>query len=155
ISEIASSRVLFTVLNIAEVCQTHNFDLEKAAEVYFSVGGIFNLVWFRDYMAKHAHTGKTANLAKLTLRDDLDALQRRISILILQYDPCQKNMEQLVSFWVKDNERIIKRWQEILNETINNEEVEFTAIFIAVRQLASILDTISNTERLSLLAYHD
>lgn len=155
VAEIAAARVLFTVLNIAEVCQSHSFDLEKAAEVYFSVGGIFNLVWFRDYMAKQNHTGKVANLAKLTLRDDLDALQRRISIIIMQYDPTQKKMDQLISFWVKDNERVLKRWHDICNETINNPDVDFTAIFIAIRQLSSILDTISNTERLSLLAYHD
>lgn len=155
IAEIASARVLFTILNIAEICQSHNFDLGKAAEVYFTVGGTFNLVWFRDFIAKQTLTGKVANIAKLVLRDDIDALQRRIAILILQSDPSQKDMAQLVTFWIKDNERLFKRWQDILNETINTPDMELTNIFVAIRQLSSILDGISNTERLSLLAYHD
>jgi len=152
---IAISRVMYTALNICEVATTHRFDLIKTAETYFQIGGKFNLVWLRDFLAKDAKPGKQNNLARLTLRDDLDALQRRLSIMIMQYDPTTKNTSQLIDDWLQTNFTSFDQWQNILKTIQENPNCDYTALFIALRELSDMTDSICNLEKFRQLAYHD
>ena len=152
---IAMSRVLYTSLNISEVASIHHFDIEHTAELYFHVGGAFNLVWFRDYLANDNKPGKQSNMARLTLREDLDALQRRLTIVIMQSDPSEKDVKQLTANWRRDNENMVNRWNNLMEETIEGQSNTYTRFFISFRELSTMLDGAANIEKMTLLAYHD
>ncbi len=149
------SRVLYTALNIADVSAIHGFDLKKTAQLYFHIGAVFNLIWIRDLLANDNNPGRRANMARLTLRDDLDALQRRLTIVIQQSDPSETNVDKLTANWIADNPVVYTRWESILDETKDSAQNDYTGLFIAIRELSSMIDGTPKIEKLSLLAYHD
>ncbi len=154
-SDIAISRVLFTALNIADVASIHGFDLEKTAQLYFHLGATFNLVWFRDLIANDNRPGKRFNLARLTLRDDIDALQRRLTISIMQSDPSQTDIDLLTANWLCDNNGILNRWTYLLKEVMEGPQDDYTSLFTCVRELSTMIDGAPKIEKLAMLAYRD
>ncbi len=155
IGTIAMARVLYTALNISDVASIHNFDLVKSANLYFEVGAIFNLVWFRDYLAKDNIAGSRSNRAKLAIRDDIDALQRRLTINIMQSDTVENNIEKLTANWIEDNKSIMNRWNHIFNDFTDITPGDYASLFIAIREFTAMVDTPVRAEKMSLLAYHD
>jgi glutamate dehydrogenase len=152
---IAISRVMYTALNIAEVASIHDFDIVKTAKLYFHVGGAFNLVWFRDLIASDNRPGKLSNAARLSLRDDLDQLQRRMTIVIMQSDVKEDDVVKLTDNWIRDNNNIYHRWMDIVKNCEESQEDDYAVFFISLRELQYMINQKANDEKISLLAYHD
>ncbi len=93
--KIATTRALYTALNVIEVATQNNFDQIRTAKVYFAIGSKFSLVWFRDQIANDSSEGHWNSMARLALRDELDNLQRRLTIVILNDNQKGLNAEQL------------------------------------------------------------
>lgn len=134
---IATSRAIYTSLNIIEVATQHNFDLIKTAKVYFNVGGRFSLVWFRDQIAADNREGHWNTLARLSLRDELDTLQRLLTLVIMQDNKKEPQAAKLINSWVNKNEQAIKRWDKLLELLYDSKTVEYSMFFIAIRELSN------------------
>ncbi|MFJ1268199.1 NAD-glutamate dehydrogenase [Legionella lytica] len=137
--KIAATRAMYTALNIVEVATQNKFDLERTAEVYFTVGSKFNLVWFRDQIATDSREGHWNSLARVSLREDLDNLQRRITIAVLKEDQQRLNTNELIDFWLSDHVFIQKRWDQLLEMLFSSQEVDYTQFFIALRELLTLI----------------
>jgi glutamate dehydrogenase len=154
-NKLAILRVLYTALNIAEVAKTHSFNLEKTANVFYTIGGSFNLVWFRDVIANDNREGYKNSMAKLTLRDEIDQLQRRLTILILQAKIQCSNEAELVTSWVEINKAIFYRWDEVIIAAQESNNSDYTMLFVALRELSTMLDHKFPTEEFHRLALYD
>lgn len=136
--KIAITRAIYTALNIIEVATKHNLDLIQTAHVYFNVGGQFSLVWFRDHIAADKREGHWNTLARLTLRDELDTLQKLLTVVIVRSD---KNNEpdpnRLIENWIKKHKRTFHRWEKILELLYAATPIEYSMFFIALRELSS------------------
>ncbi len=130
-------RAIYTSLNIIEVATEHNFDLIHTAKVYFEVGGRFNLVWFRDQIASDHREGHWITLARLTLRDELDILQKLLTFVIIETNLKQKNTQILIDNWGKKNLHAIQRWERILGMLVDVTPVDYSTFFIAIRELCN------------------
>ena len=86
--------------------------------------------------------GHWYNLARLTLRDELDLLQKQLTIVILQTDKKEKNVEKLIDLWRERHPRAIERWEKILEMLLSSTSVDYSMFFIALRELQ---DRISNS----------
>lgn len=140
IKRFATSRVMYAALNIIEVATSHSFDLEKTAEVYFSCGSVFHLFWFRDYLAKDTREGLWNSLARLTLRDELDNIQRRLTIQIMQSQPVVANTQECILNWVKSHRMLFTRWEEVFSQMQSSQQYDFMMFFIAFKELNNLLD---------------
>ncbi|KTD55952.1 NAD-glutamate dehydrogenase [Legionella sainthelensi] len=137
--KIATTRAMYTLLNITEVATQNKFDLRKTAEVYFTVGSKFSLVWFRDQIGNDSREGHWNNLARLSLRDELDNLQRRLTIVILIHDQKKLNAEELISYWFTKNNFIRQRWEQLLEMLLDSQSIDYTIFFIALRELTTLI----------------
>lgn len=140
---IAIYRAIYTTLNIIDVAKTHNFDLMKTAKVYFAAGERLHLLWFRDQIAHDSREGHWNTLARLTLRDELDAAQRSLTIAIISEDKKESNPDKLINRWIGNNKRAVERWNKLLALLHNSTDIEYTMLFVAMREfLGLILTTI-------------
>ncbi len=139
IRKISLVRATYTVLNVIEVATQNNFDLTKTNEVYFKVGERFNLVWFRDQVANDTREGHWNNMARLSLRDELDKIQRRLTIVIMKSNKKEKNATDLIAGWLIKNKHIQQRWEKLLKMLYESPSVDYTRFFIALGQLSSML----------------
>lgn len=128
--KIAIARPLYTALNVIEVATQNKMNLTRTAEVYFQVGGRFNLVWFRDQIANDGREGHWNNMARLSLRDELDSLQRNLSIAILKSDARENNADKLISNWMEANTHIHKRWETLLEMLYGSSSLDYTMFLL-------------------------
>lgn len=132
-------RAMYTLLNVIEVASKNKFDLIKTAEVYFSVGNHFNLVWFRDQIAHDNRSGYWNAIARLTLRDELDIAQRTLTEIIMKSDKQKKFAKQLVNRWMKQHPVMIERWGKLLEMLHGSAVIDYTMFFIALRELSALI----------------
>lgn len=138
---IATTRAMYTALNVVEVATQNGFDLIRTAEVYFFVGSKFNLVWFRDQIANDSREGHWNSLARLSLREELDNLQRRITIAILKDDQEKLDAEELIVYWFSRHSFIENRWEQLLEMLLDSPSIDYTLFFIALRELSTLMNT--------------
>lgn len=139
--QIATYRALYTILNISEVAKQHRLDLVKTARVYFEVGGYFNLVWFRDQIATDTREGYWNTFARLSLRDELDVLQKLLTVVLMTFDKKEQDIQRLLAHWSALNTRAVERWNKILELLHSSTSIEYSMFFIALRELASLVQT--------------
>jgi glutamate dehydrogenase len=137
--EIASTRATYTALNVVEVATQNKFDLERTAEVYFAVGSKFSLVWFRDHIANDSREGHWNNLARLSLRDELDSLQRKLTTAILIKDQKKLDAKELIADWVEKNSAIQHRWEQLMEMLLSSSSIDYTMFFIALGELSKLI----------------
>lgn len=135
----ATYRAMYTSLNIIEVATNHKFDLVKTAQVYFAVGDRFSLVWFRDQIAADTREGHWNTLARLTLRDELDFLQRALTVGIMLNDKKEPNIPRLIEKWVAANSQVMERWEKILGLLHGSATVEYTMFFVSLHDLMALI----------------
>jgi glutamate dehydrogenase len=139
---VAITRAMYTGLNVIEVATQNNIDLLKTAHVYFNVGSRFNLVWFRDQIASDSREGHWNNMARLTLRDELDILQKLLTVVIIKHNKKEANMDRLIESWVEKNHRAVERWNKIMDLLYGATVIDYSMFFIAVRQFSNWINVI-------------
>lgn len=140
-NRISTIRAMYTSLNVIEVATQHRFDLIQTAKVYFEVGGRFNLVWFRDQIAFDTREGHWNTLARLTLRDELDILQKLLTYVIIKSNKRETNTQVIIDNWIEKNARAIDRWNKVLELLYASPTVDYASFFIAVRELSNWIGT--------------
>lgn len=136
---IATYRAIYTCLNIIDVSTRHDFELIKTAEVYFAAGERVNMLWFRDQINQDTREGHWNALARLTLRDELDAAQRALTIAILKSNPSHVSSGHLINTWIENNKASLKRWDQLLALLHSSTTVDYSMFFIAIRELLSLI----------------
>lgn len=136
---IATTRAMYTALNVTETAAQNNFDLTKTAEVYFAVGEHFKLVWFRDQIASDAREGHWNTIARLALRDDLDVLQKKLTEVIITFNKKETNAHKLILLWKSQHKAALERWEKILALLSSSPSTEYTMFFISLRELTALI----------------
>lgn len=138
-TKIAIARAMYTALNVIEVATLNKLDLVRTAQMYFEVGGKFNLVWFRDQIASDSREGHWNTMARLSLRDELDSLQKRLSIVILQSNKKESSPHKMITHWLSQNHPVQKRWETLLELLHGSSNIDYTMFFIALRELSDMV----------------
>jgi len=134
--KLAIYRALYISLNIIEVATVNKLELIKATQVYFEVGAKFNLVWFRDQISTDSREGHWNSLARLTLRDELDSLQKLLTVVIMRSNKKEKNHVRLIDAWREKHQQAIERWDKVLELLHGSATIDYTMFFIALRDLS-------------------
>ncbi len=138
-SRIASIRAMYTALNIIEVATKHHFDLIQTAKLYFAVGEFFNLLWFRDQIANDLREGFWDSLARVTLRDELDILQKQLTISVMKHAKHVGEAHACIQDWVVLHQNAILRWEKMLEVLHSSTSTDYIMFFIALRELSGLI----------------
>lgn len=138
--QIASYRVVYTALNIIEVATKHNFDVIKTAKMYFTVGEQFNLVWFRDYISNDVREGSWSMLARLTLRDELDSLQKVLTVVMMKTAKKEEGKGQPIAQWKSKNIHAMSRWEKLFGALRESSSIDYSMFFIVLRELGNLIE---------------
>lgn len=148
IHKIAICRVLHTALNISEISEENHLPLDWVAETYFFIGGAFGLVTFRDAFTADNREGAINSRARLSIRDDIDLIQRKLTVLILKKNNNKqnKNVGEMILHWQRSHESDWNRWQDILNQFDAHQEIDYTQVFILLREMMDVISAIQSLE---------
>ncbi len=133
---IASYRAIYIFLNVIEVATRHQFELAKTAQLYFNVGAKFNLVWFRDQISSDMREGHWNAMARLRLRDELDTLQKSLTVAIMLAYQNETDTNRMIDHWCEKHPRPVGRWNEMLQLLHSTDNIDYTMFFIALGELS-------------------
>jgi glutamate dehydrogenase len=139
-STIAAYRVIYSALNIIEISTLHHLDLLLAAKIYFLIGEKINLLWMRDMINSDSRSGFWNDLARLTLRDELDAAQKTLTVGVMKDKGEMQDPESIIDKWLTKHPRALERWNVLLSLVQSSPSVDYTMYFIAIKELLKIIE---------------
>jgi glutamate dehydrogenase len=138
---ITSARAMHAALNIIEVASKNQSDLFNTAKIYYTIDDKFNFSWFRSQIAKDSREGYWESLTRLTLRDEFDSLQKKITQLIIKNYPNAQEDSEVVELWISEHESIRQHWEKMLKRIQNSNTVDYITFFLAIRELSHLIQT--------------
>jgi glutamate dehydrogenase len=108
--EVALSSVLFSGLDIIEAASIGHYRLENVSKAYFCLGSKLEFGWFRDQILSLKPDDNWDALARSIFREDLDYLQRMLTISILKSGKRSGSTEQKIEKWIEMHQDGMKRW---------------------------------------------
>lgn len=136
--KISICNTLFTSLDIVEAAHKHDLDVSEVAETYYALDARLELNWLRDQMNSYPMETQWDELARSGFRDDLDRVQRKLSVSVLKYKMkklIDKKIDDRIDAWLGQNKFLVNRWQNLLADIKSSDNVGFVTFSVVLREL--------------------
>ncbi len=137
-TKVASCYILLTALDIVEAARKNNFPVTEIANVYNALGSHMDLSWLREQINHYPMENQWDELARSSYRDDLDRVQRKLSVSVLSLKSKKTNgktIEAWIQSWMHSNNLFITRWQNLVAEIKSSVTIGFVTFSVALREL--------------------
>ncbi|MCJ8338199.1 MAG: NAD-glutamate dehydrogenase [Pseudomonadales bacterium] len=145
-SAIASTRGLYSVLDIGEIGKAVNVSFEHVARAYFKVGNKLELVWFAQQLNALNVESHWQGLAREAFRDDLEWQHGILLKSVLMGFKKGDDIKSVVEQWVEKHQSLTVRWTSVLDELRNAEKQDYAMYIVAGKEL---VDLAKNTAAVS------
>jgi glutamate dehydrogenase len=136
---IASCNILFTSLDIVEAATKYNLDISAIAKTYYALGFNLELNWLREQMNAYPMDNQWDELARSCFRDDLDRVQRQLSVSVLTLTKENQNSslstDERIQVWLEQYHLLIERWRNLIAEIKSSTSVGFVTYSVVLREL--------------------
>lgn len=136
--QLALSRAMFPAMDIIELSRSSGLSVADVAHIYFKVGEILDLSWFRSQVIAHATDNNWESLSREALRDDLDWQQQKLALGIIKLSEREQSQDKAFASWQKSQERLMKRWYHVISELRSLSALNYTMYFVATRELMDL-----------------
>ncbi|MBY5991585.1 NAD-glutamate dehydrogenase [Ferrimonas balearica] len=126
---------LFSALDVAEIAQQDDKPVPLVAETYFRLGAGIELHWFLEQINEQPVSNHWQALARAGFREELDWLQRRLTLVVLRNCGAQCEADAIIEQWVNDNNATLDRWLHMMAEFRTSKSHEFSKFSVALREL--------------------
>ncbi|HEX4872187.1 MAG TPA: NAD-glutamate dehydrogenase [Nevskiaceae bacterium] len=136
-TRLASTRVLGSALDVADLASEAAVPLELAARVYFGVGERLRLLWLLSGVVGLGVQGKWQALARNHLREDAYRLQRQLAgrVLTAHGGSAAERLEA----WLAAHEGEVRLALERLQELQSANALDYAGLTVALRELQRLL----------------
>jgi glutamate dehydrogenase len=125
-------------LDIIEASKGKKFDLCYIASTYYRLSDRLSLAWLRDSILKTPSQGYWDILAGSALRDDIDQLQRILTIDVLEHAKSKNiSLDAQIKSWEDHHKYMLLRWDSLI-EDLKIVKREFIMYLVAVRSLLDL-----------------
>jgi glutamate dehydrogenase len=136
-THIASLEALHCALDLVEVATAARVNIRYAAQAYFDLGERIGLTWVKEQIETLAADGHWQAVARGTLRDNLYALQRKITVTVLT---CKgRDAAARVDHWILRRAAAVESLKRIVVDLRTGAAPDFATLSVAlqaVRRLA-------------------
>ncbi len=136
--KIASCDPLFTSLDIVQASIKHNFDICDVAKIYYMLDSRLEFNWLRVQMNAYSTENQWDELARSAFRDDLDRVQKKLSVSVLKVRLKKTNgqtISEYIDCWLRHNKHLVDRWENLLAEIKSSPNVAFVTYSVVLREL--------------------
>ena len=129
---------LFTSLDIIEAAKKYELALADVARAYYILGNRLELNWLRGLINAYVVDTQWDELARAGFRDDLDRVQRKLSIRVLSMkgkNAKEMSMEQRIDIWINRYQFLMERWQKLLADIKTSDTIAFVTYSVVLREL--------------------
>lgn len=145
---LAAVRVMLSALDIILISSKYGYTIREVARVYFKLSTDLWLDDFKGLIMDYPEDSHWDALGKAGLRDDLDKLQRdlTISVLFSRHDLSVDSAESVVE-WMNLHSSLVQRWQQVITELKSYKSVGYVMLAVAARELQDLTQNGAHVEK--------
>ncbi|WP_298440065.1 NAD-glutamate dehydrogenase [uncultured Ferrimonas sp.] len=136
---IARSSTLFSALDLAEIADQDDKPVLLAAETYYRLGARIDMHWFLAQINEQQVANHWQALARAGFREELDLLQRQLTLTVLRNCIGACDAQAIIDQWVDENEISLNRWLHMMAEFRTSKSHEFAKFSVALRELSLLI----------------
>jgi len=115
-----------------------NKSIEKTVEVFHKVGDRLGIDWLQKEIRKQSAENIWTKRALYELRDQLVETKNKICQVILKKGKLDL-VEKVIEDWLCENDYLADKVEEVLTKLKENDQIDQTMLYVAVRQLTALL----------------
>ena len=137
-ARIAGLDEAYSALDLVEIADETERPLEQAAQVYFALGGHFDLHWLAQQISSLPAESHWQALARAALRDDLSMQARNLAAAVLKHSPDGEEPHALIAAWEQSRPSQVARCNQILEDLRSAHGIDIAMMSVAMRELRTL-----------------
>lgn len=137
-AKIASTRALYSLLNIVKTTLECRGNTEQIASLYFTLAEQLELEVFREKMNDFPVETHWMLLARSAAKGDLDFQQRALTRGVYQLNKKLKLPINSLDAWTEKNAAAIERWKTVFGEMKASTSLEYSMLVVVMRELSEL-----------------
>ena len=135
---IAGLGELYSALDLVEIADETGRNQNTAAQVYFALGGRFDLHWLGHQIATLPAETHWQVLARAALRDDLSTQARNLAVDVLRLSPDLTDPDALMQAWETQRATQIERSQQLFADIRSSTATDMPMLSVTLRELRNL-----------------
>ena len=138
-ARVIGMRWLPAAFDIVAVASDTGVDQRLVMETHFGLNARLELGWLRDRITELPRANRWEALTRSALRDDLQALHRRLTAQVLESGAERSSAEAAIDAWWSHNQDAIERWLATLADVRASRSYDTTTLPVALRELRALV----------------
>lgn len=136
--QIASCDMMFTAMEVVEASFTDNLNAKDILKAYLEVGQRLHLSWLRYQIRTQKNETLWEGLALAAIFDDIDSIQRKLAVSILQTGSKSTPLDKRYESWLEQNQLIVNRWEKLVQSMHMSKSISPVMLFVGLRELTDL-----------------
>jgi glutamate dehydrogenase len=136
---IAALPYLSAALDVVKVANKQNVSVRNAADLYFPLGKMLNLIWLQHMIEQLAVSNQWHVHARGGLRDDLSGYHAQLTASLLKRYGKQKNSDVVLSQWAQEFDQKVKTVKDMMTSIKLEKDVDYPTIMVAINSLSHLV----------------
>ncbi len=112
--------------------------IEKTSQMFHKIGDRLGIDWLLSELKKQSSENTWTKKALYNLRDQLIEIKDKICFKLLTHYK-DLSMDEAIETWLRQNNYLAEKTEEVLESLKDNDKIDPTMLYVAVRQLASLV----------------
>jgi glutamate dehydrogenase len=136
---VASLELMLPSFDLIEMSTNGAYDLDLAAQVYFTLDHLLNHDWLRQQITALPTGSHGQALARAGLRDDLAWRQRTFTASVLKGASPGATVDDVLTQWQQQHPQQMQRAQRVLADLQAQGQTDLATLSVALRELRNLL----------------
>ena len=136
--QIASCDMMFTAMEVVEASFVDDLNAKDILKSYLEVGQRLHLSWLRYQIRTQKNETHWEGLALAAIFDDIDSIQRKLAVSILQTGSKSTPLEKRYEAWLEQNQLIVNRWEKLVQSMRTSKTISPVMLFVGLRELTDL-----------------
>lgn len=136
--KLASTRPMYSLLNIIKTTLECRAKPEEIANLYFSLADRLELEAFREKINEYPVETHWMLLARSAAKGDLDFQQRALTLGVYRLNKKNKSPVDFLDAWCEKHQAAIERWKSTFTEMKAATSLEYSMLVVVMRELSEL-----------------
>jgi glutamate dehydrogenase len=136
---IASLPYLSAALDVVKVANEENVNVKVAADMYFPLGKMLNLMWLQNMIEQLKVNNQWHVHARGGLRDDLSEYHAQLTASLMNRYGKNKKSEVILSDWNQEFGQKVKNVKEMMTSIKAEKLVDYPTIMVAINSISQLV----------------
>ncbi len=137
--DIAALPYLSAAMDVVRVANEQDVSVKNAADMYFPLGKLLNLIWLQDMIEKLKVSNQWHVHARGGLRDDLSEYHAQLTSSLLKRYGKKQDSEKTLVQWNQEFGQKVKNVKDMMSSIKVEKQIDYPTIMVAINTLSHLV----------------